>query len=369
MTVRAERASLGGVTTTEPKGFPVKLTVPRAIPIALAIALATFFLSGVDRFKTAHHGLDYVVGEAVWLGFLLAALALLVLVAVALFRRISQRRATITSACICVLALGVLTGTSAAAGTPTVSVTLGAHGPTISGPTRWHPGPVRIAAVSREADQEVTLLHLRPGYTYAEFVADGKRAQGHGAAARAAVAHVFANTVFDGGINLFRGQSADFTVILKPGTYYIGEMTSRPQLTRIHVRGERSIATSRSTATITATNNSYRVTGELPANGTITVADASGRPHRANLIPVKPGTTRAELGAYIRKTGGNDNAPAPPFALNGPQLGTADLSPGRRMQLAYGLPAGTYALLDFDHDMKTGRPDTLDGMYAIVTLR
>jgi hypothetical protein len=31
---------------------------------------------------------------------------------------------------------------------------------------------------------------------------------------------------------------------------------------------------------------------------------------------------------------------APPFALNGPQLGTADLSPGRRMQLTYDLPAG-----------------------------
>jgi hypothetical protein len=39
------------------------------------------------------------------------------------------------------------------------------------------------------------------------------------------------------------------------------------------------------------------------------------------------------------------------------------------MQLTYNLPAGEYAILDFNHDMKTGRPDTLEGMYAIVTLR
>ena len=347
----------------------MKLTIPRTIPIALAIALASLFLSGVHRFKTAHHGLDAVVGEAAWLGFLLAALALIVLVAVALYRQVSRGRATITSACIFALALAVLAGTSAAAGGPTVKVTLGAHGPTIAGPTRWHPGLVRIAAVSRKADQEVTLLHFRRGYSYADFVADGKKAQGQSAAAHTAVAHVFANTIFDGGINLFRGQSADFTVTLKPGIYYLGEMTNRPQLTRIRVTGEKSTATTHPTATITAGDTNYRVTGKLPANGTITIENAGRQAHRANLIPVKPGTTRAELGAYIRKTGAKDNAPAPAFALNGPQLGTADLSPGRRMQLSYDLPAGTYALLDFDHDLKTGRPHTFQGMYAVVTLR
>jgi uncharacterized membrane protein SirB2 len=347
----------------------VKLTVLRAIPIAVVIALTTLFLSGVHRFKTAHHGFDAVIGEAAWLGFLLAALALIVLVAVALYRRVSRPRATITSACVSALALAVLTGSSPAAGAATVTVTLGAHGPTIAGPTRWHPGPVRIAAISRKADQEVTLLHFLPGYSYDNFVADGKTAQGHGTAAHTAVTHLFANTVFDGGINLFRGQSADFTATLKPGIYYLGEMTTRPQLTRIRVTGDQSTTTTPTTATITATDSSYRLAGELPSNGTATIANAGRHPHRANLIPVKPGTTRAQLGAYIRKTRGNDNAPAPSFALNGPQLGTADLSPNRRMQLTYDLPAGTYALLDFDHNLKTGRPNTLGGMYAIVTLR
>ena len=39
------------------------------------------------------------------------------------------------------------------------------------------------------------------------------------------------------------------------------------------------------------------------------------------------------------------------------------------MQVSYDLPAGEYALLDFNHDLKAGHPDTLDGMYAVVAMR
>lgn len=72
----------------------MKLTVLRAIPPVLAVAIAAFALSGVPRFKNAKHGIDYVVGEIVWLGFLVAALALVVLVGVAGYRYVTARRAT-----------------------------------------------------------------------------------------------------------------------------------------------------------------------------------------------------------------------------------------------------------------------------------
>jgi hypothetical protein len=107
----------------------------------------------------------------------------------------------------------------------------------------------------------------------------------------------------------------------------------------------------------------------LPANGTITIRNAGARLYRLNLIPVKPGTTRAQVGAYLRKTGARDNAPPPPFALKGLQLGIADLSAHQQMQLSYSLPAGTYALIDFDQNMTNGRPEALEGMYAIATLQ
>jgi hypothetical protein len=347
----------------------MKLTVVRAIPLALVLALAALFLSGVHRFKTADHGVDAVVGETAWLCFLLAALALIVLVTVALYRRGSRQRATITSACICTVAIAVLAGTSTAAAAPTVKVTLGAHGPAIAGPTRWQPGPVRIAVASQLPDQELVLLHFRPGYDYRRFQADGALAQSHSAAARSALARIFAHTIFDGGVDVFPSRPATFTVDVRAGTYYFGELARRPELTPIHVAGPASADQPTSGNAVTETDVGYRLAATLPAHGTITIRNAGRAPHRLNLIPVKRGTTRGQLGAYIRKTGGSDNAPAPPFALQGPQLGTADLSPGRQMQLTYNLPAGQYAILDFDQDMKTGHPDTLEGMYEVVRLR
>jgi hypothetical protein len=270
-------------------------------------------------------------------------------------------------ACAPIVALGLI-GTAIAASS-TTGVVLTKHGPVVSGPTTWHPGAARIQATSQQNDQEVTLLRFRHGYSYADFLADGRKAQGHGTAARAAIAHVFAHVIFTGGIDLFRGQSARFSVDVSRGTYYLGEMTTRPQLTPIHVRGARSNNRTASAATITAANSGYHVTGQLPAHGTITVKNTSSAPQRLNLIRVKPGTTRTQVLRYIRATGGHDNAPPPPFALKGPQIGTADLSPHRQMQLSYRLTGGTYVAIDFDQDMRTGSPEALEGMVAVVTLR
>jgi hypothetical protein len=265
---------------------------------------------------------------------------------------------------------GAATASRATSPAPVVSVTMSSHGPTISGPRTWHPGAARIAVRSQVADQDLVLLHFRPGYSYARFLADGAQAQRHSAAARAALRRIFVETIFDGGVDLWPGQSAGFAVTVQPGTYYLGEMTARPQFVPIHVAGAPEAAPTGPAALVTATDSGYQTSrGALPEAGTITIRNLGARPHRLNLIPVKQGTTRAELGAYLRKTGPRDNAPPPPFALNGPQLGTANLSPHQQMQLTYRLPAGEYALIDLNQDMKSGRPETLEGMYAIVTLR
>jgi len=260
--------------------------------------------------------------------------------------------------------------TPTAAPAPVVTATLTSHGPAIVGRRTWRPGAARIAVVSKVDDQELTLMHFRPGYSYARFLADGNRARGHTAAARKALRRIFAETVFDGGVDLFAGRSASFTVAVRAGTYYLGEMTGRPHFTPIRVAGAHEVAAPAAAATITETDTGYRITARaLPASGTITIRNAGEHPHRLNLIPVKPGTTRAQLGAYLRKTGAADNAPPPSFALHGAQLGTADTSAHQQMQLTYTLPAGEYALIDFDNDITNGRPQALEGMYAITTLR
>lgn len=278
-------------------------------------------------------------------------------------------RLLIRVACAPLVALALAGAVTAASASSSVRVVLTKHGPVVSGPTIWSPGLVQIRATSQENDQEVTLLRLRPGYSYADFLADGRKAHGRSAGARAALAHVFANVIFAGGVDLFRGRSAGFGVDVRPGSYYLGEMTSRPQLTLIRVAGAPSSERTASAATINATRSGYRIDGRLPAHGTITFANTSTEPQRVNLIPVAPGTTRAQVLRYLRATGGRDNAPPPPFARRGPQIGTADLSPHRRMQLSYRLPAGTYVAIDFDQDARNGRPQALEGMVAVVTLR
>lgn len=253
---------------------------------------------------------------------------------------------------------------------PVVTATLTGHGPAISGPRTWRPGAARIAVVSHAPDDELTLLHFRAGYSYARFLVDAAHARGHGAAGRTALRRIFAMTIFDGGVDLFRGQSASFTAVVRPGTYYLGEMTGRPELTPIRIFGPPLETRLASTGLVTTTDSGYRIAGRtLPASGTITIRNAGSRGHRVNLIPVRPGTTRAELGAYLRRTGARHDAPPPSFALRGPQLGTAVLSAHGRMQLTYALPRGDYAIVDFGQDMATGRPEALEGMYAIVTLR
>jgi hypothetical protein len=276
---------------------------------------------------------------------------------------------------LCALVVAAVSASAAAASpaaapTAVVTATLTSRGPVIAGPRTWRPGAARIAVVSQVPDEELTLLHFRPGYSYARFLADGAHAQGHAAAARAALRRIFAETVFQGGVDLFRGQSASFTVTLRPGIYYLGAMTGRPHFTPIRVTGPARASLPASAAVITATDSGYRLDKRaLPANGTITIRNVGVRRHRLNLIPVQPGTTRAEVGRYLRKTGARDNAPPPPFARKGPQLGIADLSAHQQMQLTYRLPAGTYALIDLDQNMANVRPEALEGMYAIATLR
>jgi hypothetical protein len=70
----------------------MKLTVHRAIPLVLALDVAALLVSGIARFKNAKHGLDFVVGEIAWLGFLAGTLAVLALTTVAIGRLLARRR-------------------------------------------------------------------------------------------------------------------------------------------------------------------------------------------------------------------------------------------------------------------------------------
>ncbi len=83
----ATGANLSCVTFQNSKERAVKLTVARTIPFTLAVAIAALAVSGIGRFKDAKHGVDLVVGDIAWFGFLIAALTTLVLTGIAVYRR------------------------------------------------------------------------------------------------------------------------------------------------------------------------------------------------------------------------------------------------------------------------------------------
>lgn len=57
--------------------------------VALAVAdFACLMISGIPRYKDATGGVDWAVGAACWLGFLVGTLALVVIGAIALVRRV-----------------------------------------------------------------------------------------------------------------------------------------------------------------------------------------------------------------------------------------------------------------------------------------
>jgi hypothetical protein len=72
----------------------MRLTLPRSLALVLALDIVLFLISGIGRFKNAHHGLDYWIGQIDWLAFVVGAFAFLCLAAVAARRKFAGRAAT-----------------------------------------------------------------------------------------------------------------------------------------------------------------------------------------------------------------------------------------------------------------------------------
>jgi hypothetical protein len=60
----------------------------------VVLDVVLFILSGIPRFKNAHHGADSVIGQSIWLAFLIGTLALLITVAMWITSTTRRRRAS-----------------------------------------------------------------------------------------------------------------------------------------------------------------------------------------------------------------------------------------------------------------------------------
>lgn len=257
-------------------------------------------------------------------------------------------------------------------GSSVLRVTITNHGNSIAGNLDRRPGPVTFAvsAVSSQSgDHQFQLFKLAGGYSLAQMDADGQGAFGSHPDPSAAKRYL-ANVTSLGGVEIFPGaHAASFTQTLSAGTYYAGEL---PQVHTIHVSGLPAAGVKPSTSgTITAFDDHWQTSAPtLAHHGSVIVANAGTQPHFLILSPIAAGTTKVQVGGYLQRTGAAPDAPPPPFARNGPQLGTAILSPGAQMVFSYDLPAGEYAMVCFFPDPDNGgRPQALEGLYDVITLR
>jgi hypothetical protein len=177
---------------------------------------------------------------------------------------------------------------------------------------------------------------------------------------------------FSGLAQVERSSPATVTQYMKRGSYYLLDLARYPavalHVTRLDVRwaGATHHRPPAYSATVQLTSSDrFETPGTLAAKGTVRVRNVSDTLHFMALMRVRTGTTDAQVQKYFD----SGTQGPPPFAQKGPGVGMGVQSPGRQARLTYDVPAGTYVMLCFVGDDKTGMPHAFMGMHRVVTLK
>ncbi|MEW2353791.1 hypothetical protein [Spirillospora sp. NPDC029432] len=225
----------------------------------------------------------------------------------------------------------------------------------------------------------IGVVRLRPGVSKERYLADLERAyddtdrEGALAGARA----VERDVVMHGGAAVLPGTPVTFTAALAPGGRHlvidfkdVGSpgLAAKVRELRVLPRGARPAlppAEAEIVQVRTADGPRFRAPRTVRAGAPVRVANRSRQFNEAILMPVRPGTTRQDVGAFFVAMEGGPQAPAP---FTGGPVGMVPLSPGRSAVLAADLRPGTYALVTWLTDYRTGRMHAAQGMHEIVTV-
>ncbi|GAB3881715.1 hypothetical protein GCM10029964_038250 [Kibdelosporangium lantanae] len=104
----------------------------------------------------------------------------------------------------------------------------------------------------------------------------------------------------------------------------------------------------------------YLAPDTLSAGRHVRVTNLSGQFNEAMLIPVRPGTTLADIDGFFAGTGSS------PFA--GGPTGVVPMSPWRSAVFRADLPAGEYALVTWIRDLGSGERFAAEGMRHLVRI-
>ncbi|MCW2866387.1 MAG: putative secreted protein [Marmoricola sp.] len=241
---------------------------------------------------------------------------------------------------------------------------------------RLHAGRMTFAVKSTSGNgSSITMFRPRRGHTLAEVFADlQEEFAGQPDVQAKGTRDLVRDTLIYGLADVSSRRGARVTRHVGPGTYYLMDLGTPPAggpppTTRIRVfknagyRAAADRAPARATVRMTSSDR-FRVSGRMPAHGTVRVVNTSDTLHFMALVRVKQGTTDRQIQEFFD----SGDQGQPPFAVDSPQMGTDVLTPGKSLRLTYRLHRGTYALLCFISDDKTGMPHAVMGMHKVVRL-
>ncbi|KAB2346122.1 hypothetical protein [Actinomadura rudentiformis] len=267
----------------------------------------------------------------------------------------------------------VTSATQAASPAQVADIVVSADGFTAPAAVREGATTFRVSASDPDGAY-IGLVRLRPGATLARYLDDLQRA--YGQKDPAAGKAVERDVVMYGGAAVLPGTPVSTTTVLTPGSYYLVDFkdVGRPGLAD-KVRPLRVLPSARPSVrpraaaqilqVATPDGARFRVPAKVRGGAPIRVTNLSSQFNEAILMPVKPGTTRADIGAFFAAMDRGERAPYP---FTGGPLGTVPMSPGRSAVLSIDLPAGNYALVTWLPDYRTGHMHAAQGMYELITV-
>jgi hypothetical protein len=258
---------------------------------------------------------------------------------------------------------------------PTVTVLISDDVFDVRGATRPGTGPISFSVnASVEGGGELTIFRKKARYSMAKLRHDfdvlAAAQRGEPSHALAAMQRIEHNVTVYGGAGVINGGPVTTTVVLAPGTYFLGDNTSSAfgRLKTITVTDKPNGGRMpRPKATVAMTADK-RFTGDaqLPHLGTIEISNvlpSGSRWYSADLYQVRKGTKAKDVREALRHPNTD------PAFLTGAGVGGGMLSPGKQEFLNYRVAPGRYLLLCGLMDLdRSGHSYAEAGMFRLITM-
>jgi hypothetical protein len=221
----------------------------------------------------------------------------------------------------------------------------------------------------------VTLFSLKNGATLDQFFDDVRNEFAADASDRArGTRDARQHATFYGLADVVPGVPLAVTVDLRPGTYWLFDLTTPPDpvedphVTPLRVTGGTGHDEGRDgDVRVRMTGDRFLAPSVWPRRGTWSVGNTDDTVHFMQLQPVDRGTTDRKVQQALEATFG--------FSVGDladpdrPTVGSEVLSPGIQHTVDYDLPAGRYVLLCFIADESDGMTHAVMGMHKVIVLR